>query len=147
MTELNRLLLAVADSPASLAAARAAVALAARLGAELRVVHVVPDGALRELLAGTQRPPGPAGERGAEPVPVLRHVAGLAQRAGVPVTTVRHEGDVGACILEEARHWGAELIVVGRTTRHGAGDPFIGVEAQRVLEFSDCPVLVVPGSH
>lgn len=145
MTELNRLLVAAADSPASLAAARTAIALAARLGAELRVVHVITDGALAVLLRTGGPPFAAPPQDPAEVAPVLRHVAGLAQRAGVAVSTVRHEGDVGTGILDEARTWDADLIVVGRTTRHGAGDPFIGVAAQRVLEFSDRPVLVVPG--
>lgn len=145
MSELNRLLVAVADTPASLAAARTAVALAARLGAELRVVHVVTDGTLSALLAGGRPAQAVLDVRGSDLVPVLRHVADLARRAGVAVTTVQHEGEVGRCVLDEARDWAADLIVVGRTTRHGAGDPFIGVEAQRVLEFSDRPVLVVPG--
>jgi nucleotide-binding universal stress UspA family protein len=145
MTELNRLLVAVADSPASLAAARTAIALAVRLGAELRVVHVVTDGALVILLRGTRSASAAPGEDAADVVPVLRHVADLAQRAGVRVSTVRHEGDAGTCILDEARDWAADLVVVGRSPRRGAGDPFIGVEAQRVLEFSDRPVLVVPG--
>ncbi|HEV7213036.1 MAG TPA: universal stress protein [Blastococcus sp.] len=142
MTGLQRLLVAVADSPASLAAARSAVELAARLGAQLRAVHVDTDGRLAVLLGR----PGPATGAGeAATVPVLAHVAELARRAGVAASTVQHQGEVGRCVLDEARGWGADLIVVGRTTRRGAGDPFIGVEAQRVLEFSDCPVLVVPG--
>lgn len=147
MTDLHRLLVAVADSPASLAAARSAVDLAVRLGAELRAVHVVADGHLAVLL-GRPAGSGPVPEApSAEAVPVLRHVADLARRAGVPVSTVQYEGNVGTCVLDEARRWDADLIVVGRTTRRGAGDPFIGVEAQRVLEFSDRPVLVVPASR
>jgi nucleotide-binding universal stress UspA family protein len=147
MTDLHRVLVAVADTPASLAAARTAVALAGRLGAELRVVHVVTDGVVSALLAGARPTPGSPAARGSDVVPVLGHVADLARRAGVAVSTVQHEGDVGRCVLDEARDWGADLIVVGRTTRHGAGDPFIGVEAQRVLEFSERPVLVVPATR
>jgi len=145
MTELRRLLVAVADSPASLAAARSAVELAARLGAQLRAVHVVSDGRLAALLGTVEPGTGARGSPAPEAVPVLAHVAELARRAGVPVSTVQHEGEVGPSVLDEARSWDADLIVVGRTTRRGAGDPFIGVDAQRVLEFCDCPVLVVPG--
>jgi nucleotide-binding universal stress UspA family protein len=63
----------------------------------------------------------------------------------VPVTTVQEEGDVAPRILDQARDWPADVVVLGRTTRRGAGDPFIGIEAQRILEFCDRPVLVVPG--
>ena len=137
---MERLLVAVADSPASMAAARTAVALAARLGAELRVVHVVRDGVVREALG-----PGVSQRRDAAADSVLRHVAEMAGRAGVPVTTVRETGDVSVQVMAQADAWPADVVVLGRTTRRGAGEPFIGADAQRVLEFSDRPVLVVPG--
>lgn len=142
--EVRRILVAVADSPAGLEAARAAVVLAAALSAELRVVHVVSDGVLAEALGSA----GPLGElaarRGSAADALLRHVAGLARRREVPVSTALHEGEVAPRVLDEARDWDADLVVLGRTTRHGAGDPFIGMPAQQVLEFSDRPVLVVP---
>ena len=136
---MDRVLVAVADSPASLAAARAAVALAAQLRGELRVVHVIQDGVVREVLG-----PGVSERREAAADSVLRHVAELAERAGVPVTTVRETGDVSVRVMAQADTWPADVIVLGRTTRRGAGAPFLGADAQRVLEFSDRPVLVVP---
>ena len=145
MTEMHRVLVAVADSPASLAAARTAVDLAARLHGELRAIHVIADGDLTTLLEAAGRQTHLTERRGSAAVSVLRHVAELAGRAGVPVTTVQEEGDVAPRILDQARNWPADLVVVGRTTRRGAGDPFIGIETQRVLEFCDRPVLVVPG--
>lgn len=140
---MQRLLVAVADSPASLAAVRTAVDLAARLQAELRVVHVVRDGAVRVALGPAA--PELSARREAAADSVLRHAAKLAERAGVPVTTVRETGDVCSRVIAQADAWPADLIVLGRTTRPGAGEPFIGAHAQRVLEFSDRPVLVVPG--
>jgi nucleotide-binding universal stress UspA family protein len=140
---MQRLLVAVADSPASLAAARTAVALAARLGAELRAVHVVRDDVVEEVLGSGA--PGVPERRDVAADSVLRHVARLAERAGVPATTVRERGDVCSRVMAQAEAWPADVIVLGRTTRHGAGEPFIGADAQRVLEFTDRPVLVVPG--
>ena len=61
------------------------------------------------------------------------------------MTTVRETGDVSVQVMAQADAWPADVIVLGRTTRRGAGEPFIGADAQRVLEFSDRPVLVVPG--
>lgn len=145
MTEMRRVLVAVADSPASLAAARAAVDLAARLHGELRAIHVIVDGDVSTLIGGASRQTHLTERRGSAAVSVLRHVAALADRAGVPVTTVQEAGEVAPRILDQARDWPADLVVLGRTTRRGAGDPFIGIEAQRVLEFCDLPVLVVPG--
>ena len=50
----QRMLVAVADSPASMTAARTAVALAARLGADVRV-HVVQDGDITTLIGTASR--------------------------------------------------------------------------------------------
>ena len=47
-------------------------------------------------------------------------------------------------ILEDARAWRADLIVMGRTGHTGPGGALLGSEAERVLEFSDRPVLIVP---
>lgn len=145
--DVRRVLVAVADSPAGLAAAREAVAFAARFAAELRVVHVVPDGVLAAALRTSGHPGGLAERQESSADALLRHVAAMAERAGVRVSTVQHDGDIAPWVLDEARDWGADLVVLGRTTRHGAGDPFIGAAAQQVLEFSDRPVLVVPESR
>lgn len=144
MNGVQRVLVAVADSPSSLTAARTAVQIATRLGAELRAVHVVADGELVAALAGTGGRNDLARRRRTAAVSVLRHVADLAQRAGVVVTTLQCEGDVGRCVLDEAHRWAADLIVVGRTARHGAGEPFVGGAVQQILEFTERPVLVVP---
>jgi nucleotide-binding universal stress UspA family protein len=40
--------------------------------------------------------------------------------------------------------WDADVVVIGHTTRRGTGEPFLGDAAQRVLEFSSRPVLVMP---
>jgi hypothetical protein len=42
------------------------------------------------------------------------------------------------------RRCGADTIVVARASERGVGVPYVGVEAQRILEFSDVPVVVVP---
>lgn len=139
-----RVLVAVADSAASLAAARTAVDLAARLAADVRAVHVVADGDVSTLIRAASGRGSLHERRQAAAVSVLRHVADLAERAGVPVTTVQRDGDIGASILAEAETWGADLVVLGRTARRGAGQPFLSDDAQQVLEFAEQPVLVVP---
>jgi nucleotide-binding universal stress UspA family protein len=146
MTEMRRVLVAVADSPASLAAARTAIALAGRVGAELRAVHVVQDGTLEQVIEAASHRSRLAERRETAAAAVLHHVAALAERAGVAVSTVQELGDdVARCVLHQARDWPADLIVLGRTARHGAGEPFLAPVSQHVLEFSECPVLVVPG--
>lgn len=123
---IHHILVAVADSAPSLAAARVAVDLARTLGAELRVVSV----------AFADR----------EPEPILRHVAAAADRAGVAVTTYAARDSVPPfeSILAESRAWGADLIVMGRTDKRRIGRAYLGSQTEHVLEFTEVPVMVVP---
>jgi nucleotide-binding universal stress UspA family protein len=125
---IMNILLPVDDSPPALAAARVAVDLAAALGARVTAVLVV-----------HQQPapadPGP---------PVLRYVARRAGQAGVACTTEVITGEVVGSVLDRAQSLPADIIVLGRSGRHLAGDPYVGSHTRRVLEFSDRPVLVVP---
>jgi nucleotide-binding universal stress UspA family protein len=75
---------------------------------------------------------------------VLHHVARLAEQSGVLIETRLLDGLPAAMILDEANRWPADLIVVGRSDRHEAGEPYIGSETRHILEFADRPVLVVP---
>ncbi len=143
---ISRILVAVDDSPASLGAARAAVELAAGLGARLRAVNVLRDHVLSQTLermSGYQR----VGERrDIAAAGVLGHVAALARAAGVEeVETCQLEGEPARCILAEARAWPADLIVIAKSSQQRrAGEPYVGGETANVLEFAERPVLVVP---
>lgn len=140
---IKRLLVAVDDSPGALAAARCGIELAQVLGAALCAVMVVADGHVRSSLRDTDT------ETGREPAAnaVLFHVSNLAQRAGVPVEVLQLEGAVATRVLEQARAWPADVVVLGRSRETGIGHPFIGSQARIVLEFAEAPVLVVPPSR
>jgi len=140
---IERILLAVDDSPAALAAGRLAVATAQAYGARLRVVTVVEDGLLDERLSvlGNQ---GLKARRASAGSSVLSHVARAAADAGVSAEVLQLEGEAGRRILESARRWPADLVVIGRSERRGAGDPYIGSVTRQVLEFAEQPVLVAP---
>lgn len=144
---ISRILLAVDDSPAALAATATAVDLAAACGATLRAVTVVADHEVTELLRASgdrrtiqQRREGAAGS-------VLRHVTRTADRSAVPVETSLLAGEPAPRILDEARTWSADLIVVGRAALSGPGQPYVGGQTRHVLEFADVPVMVVPPSR
>jgi nucleotide-binding universal stress UspA family protein len=145
---IERILVAVDDSAAGLAAARFAVALAAAVGARVRAVTVVGDGVTNERLIdarGTpESEPDVAMRRAAAARAVLVFVAGLAERLGVPHEEVRADGEVGAAVLAEAAAQRADLIVLGRAGLTGAGEPRLGWHARHILELSERPVLMVP---
>lgn len=141
---VERILLAVDDSPASLAAAKLAVGLAVGLHARLHVVHVAVDHELAAALSRASLRPHIHSRvsRGRESL--LARVSGLATSAGVPVTSELLEGDVVPVVLEEARRCGAGLLVIGRCAHRQQGDPYVGSEARALLELCDLPVVVVP---
>jgi nucleotide-binding universal stress UspA family protein len=148
---IHRILVAVDDSPAALAAARLAVDLAHDAGAALRVITVVADHATTERLradlgagAGDGHPDRLSPRRTAAADAVLRYVASLAAQASVPVAGIQLDGEPAARILEQARDWPADLVVLGRSDLPGTGRPYIGGHTRRVLEFAEQPVLVVP---
>jgi nucleotide-binding universal stress UspA family protein len=135
---------AVDDSPAALTAARLAVALADRLGASVRFVHVQGDGELVRRLAPTSDGERLSERRTRATRSLLLHVLALAERAEVPADTVSLEGEPAAGILTQARHWGADLLVLGRSGLRRPGQQYVGAVSRNVLELSDVPVLVVP---
>lgn len=126
---IARVLIAVDDSTESLAAARTGAALAAGWNASLRLVNVAAPG------------------RNAEGRRLLDYVARAARSSGVPserIETVVREGQPFRSILEEARTWNADLIVMAVSNRIGLRSPYVGSATEHVLEFAECPVLVVP---
>lgn len=141
---MDRILVAVDDSAAGLASARLAVRLAAQLGASLRLVHVVADSHVAAALRGSGEP-GLSERRSAAAEGLIRHVEGLARAAGVEAEAFELYGEPAPLILEQARSWPAQLIVIGRGLERGVGGPYVGRETRMVLEFAYQPVLVVPG--
>jgi nucleotide-binding universal stress UspA family protein len=137
--ETRRLLVCVDGSRASLEVARLAIDLARRWKSQLRVVYVVEtaeiDGAPDEDVITRLRESGHA---------ILTRIGEMALIDGIPVDQVLLEGIPFEAILEDARAWNADVILMGRTGRTGPGRALLGSEAERVLEFTDRPVLIVP---
>ena len=82
---------------------------------------------------------------------VLATCAATAHQAGVEVDTkfivlevlTRHICDA---IIEEAKRWPADLIVIGTHGRHGFNRLFLGSVAEGVIRLAVKPVLVIRGS-
>jgi nucleotide-binding universal stress UspA family protein len=141
---MRRILLAVDDSPAGLAAARVAVDAAVAWAGELRAVHVLVDGDVQRALASRGGAAAVRGRRDLGAQAVLHRVSDLAVRAGITVETLALEGQPARRILEQADGWPADLIVLGGAGRGRIGEPYVGTQVQHVLEFARVPVLVVP---
>jgi nucleotide-binding universal stress UspA family protein len=145
---IHRILVAVDDSPAGLAAARVAIDLAVVCRADVRAATVLLDGELEAALAGISAGRESAAalraRRGGGQTALLRHVVDLARARGIVPETVARVGEPAPCILDEARAFRPDLVVIGRSDRREAGQPYVGSEVRHVLEFAEQPVLVVP---
>lgn len=133
-------LLAVDGSDDSMEAARRAVDLAARYGAELGACYVIEtrtayDNAIvdPETVDRVLREEGEA---------ALAAVAELAAEEGVPVRGAIRHGTPHEELLDHAEREGADLIVVGRQGRSPLKAVLLGSTTDAVVRLSPVPVVV-----
>jgi nucleotide-binding universal stress UspA family protein len=74
----------------------------------------------------------------------LEQLAAPAREAGVPVRFGVYEGRVVAELLDRARGWPADILVMGTHGRGGFERWVLGSVTEKVLRKSPCPVLTVP---
>ncbi len=63
--------------------------------------------------------------------------------ADCPVSGSILTGDIRSSILDEAKNWGADLIVLGSHGRKGLSKLFLGSVAEGVAGHADCSVEIV----
>jgi len=77
---------------------------------------------------------------------ILRDGKVRAEKAGVRADTVLLEGmKTRLCdaVAEQARAWGADLIVIGTHGRRGIGRALLGSDAEQIVRTAPVPVLLV----
>jgi nucleotide-binding universal stress UspA family protein len=137
----SRILCPTDLSPPSTGAVELAAEIARAYDGEVVIIHVVdattPVAACRTPIAAA-----PTDERTA-----LCRLVAQAQVRGVGAAAVTVQGDVVPSILERARSWPADLLVMathdGRRGTHWA----LGSVTERVLRLAACPVLVTAAGH
>lgn len=142
----QRLLVPVDGSPASTRGLDEAIGLARNQGAQILLIHVVEewkiatgDVAGANLPAGSQR----LAQAGRE---LLEEAEARVTKASVPVHSVLIEEigvPVGACVVQRARQWPADLIVCGTHGRRGLARLLMGSDAEYILRHTPVPVLMV----
>ncbi|WP_373045400.1 universal stress protein [Vulgatibacter sp.] len=124
-------------SPSAAAAADAAAALAARLGTELHLVHVL-TGTGDEILLGTPQ------ESLLDPLKQLLDTETERLRGkGVPVQSFLLSGAPDEVLSDHAKKLEAQLIVVGSVGRRAALRWVVGSTSERTALSASCPVLVL----
>lgn len=143
----ERILVPVDGSPTSLRGLDEAVRLATLTHASLRLIHVVDD--LPLALSAEAYSPN-LGElvtllrEGGETI--LRDARAKVAATGIPVDTVLRdtfEGRVCDQVIDAAKDWQADLIVLGTHGRRGPGRVLLGSDAEQILRLAPVPVLLV----
>lgn len=126
-----------------------AVRLARDQGAALRCLHVIDEHVLAHNYLGVVIPPDLFDLLRDNGRKVLEEARAQAAGGGVaPETVLRESGGrrVSATILDEARAWPADLIVMGTHGRRGLSHLALGSDAELVVRESPVPVLLVRAS-
>jgi nucleotide-binding universal stress UspA family protein len=133
MAKFKRILVAVDGSATSMKAMREAVELACESGSVLRVLYAFGPG---------EHMPGPG------PGHILDDALAMAEADGVEASSrlVEFPGQsLGEVVADEARHWNADLIVVGTHGRKGITRAVLGSGAEQIIRLAPAAVLVVRG--
>lgn len=145
MGMFEKILVPVDGSRYSLSAVCMAARLAKIHGSELMIVHVMDESLLDQLARFSEKDKEAVREE-------LRNSAQgflsdmrceASKELGAATAVQIREGIPHEVILEEAAVWGANLIVMGKLGRRGVAQVLLGSVAERVIEFSEIPVLIV----
>jgi nucleotide-binding universal stress UspA family protein len=156
---LQKILLAIGDSPDFAQILESGLSLAEKLGAEILILHVlnplVPHGlsAVENPLVGGVLPI--VNDRAIEQfitawheyelkgIDRLQTYAAQARARGVKADTLQNYGDSGPLICEAAKNWGADLILIGRNQKSMLSEVFVGSTSNYVVHHAPCSVMVI----
>jgi nucleotide-binding universal stress UspA family protein len=156
---LQKILLAIGDSPDSVQIFAAGLTLAEKLGAEILILHVlnplVPhdlspvdsplvggilpmmnDLAIEQYIQAWKE----YEKRGIER---LQADAAQAKDRHVKAEILQNYGDSGPLICEAAKNWSADTIVMGRNQKSMLSEVLLGSTSNYVLHHAPCSVMVI----
>ena len=145
---LHNILVYIDGSESSIVAAQMAIAMAKTFGSKLKIVYVVNENLLNELLKAKvfvqmekmdyERDLEEDGKR------YLNYVEKLADAARVKVRFEMLKGVAHRVIADAARQHSADLIVMGTAKEQVGQRSLLSKERQMILGEVDCAVLLVP---
>jgi nucleotide-binding universal stress UspA family protein len=143
----RKILIATDGSHSSISSSRHGVKLAKTLGSDVLVLYVINEMAISRVIASIVRK-GFAQEDlrkalKASAEKIVTEVAKMGEASGVRVEPLIREGDPASRILDTARIEGVDLIQMGSHGEGGITSKLIGSVAQKVLNWSDTPVMIV----
>lgn len=140
----KRILVPVDGSRYSRDAVRLAIQIAKIHQSQLKIFHVL-DISLLDQLSRFSPDNGETmrEELGSSAQGFMRDMEREAAEEGIELSMEVQEGIPHETILEEISVWEPDLIVMGKLGRRGVAHILLGSVTERVVEFSDVPVLVV----
>jgi nucleotide-binding universal stress UspA family protein len=146
----QHILVPIDGSPTSQRALEEALGLAGQIGqsAQLELLYVIeiilfPDSEIYFNYAELQKTMRASGEK------ILAQAEKMVRQAGVALKTRLLEADgerVASVIVEEARRWPADLLVIGTHGRSGFSRILFGSVAEGVVRTAPVPVLLIRGT-
>lgn len=140
----QRILVAVDATPESADVLAAVADLAKPLGAQVRVLHVQTVDVVDGGSAGgfvEEESDTEAKKVVTDAVDKLR-AAGVAEVEGWAGETLR--SDIPNAVLDQAKDYGADVLVLGARRYHGLARLFLGSVSDAIVHRAPCPVLLVP---
>jgi|SRR5579875_2442587 len=142
-----RVLIAIDDSMASEAAINQVISQMKTKEAEIRLVHILDPYPTRlaKQIGSRDTPNFVAAVQKQREIArdLLERVTQILRAAGFSVSASTQEGDVHALIIEEAKAWHADLIVLGSHDRRSIWRFFSGSISEDVTRDAPCSVQVV----
>ncbi|HQR52292.1 MAG TPA: universal stress protein [Burkholderiales bacterium] len=148
MSAYQRILVPVDGSESSLLGVREAVRLARDQAAKIRFVFVVDESAVGLTLEGFVAFNDIVDALKQAGRDALAGADALAREAGLDAETSlveEYAGRVADAIVEAAKRWPADLIVMGTHGRRGLQHALVGSEAEGVMHKAPVPLLLVRG--
>jgi nucleotide-binding universal stress UspA family protein len=139
---VGKILIPTDGSDYSIRAAEFGLSLVKLLNAEVTIVYVIDTVALNEVAKITDRDDLER-ELRQDGSRYIKYVLGLAENEGVKASSMIVKGIPFEQIVHLAKTLDIKMIVMGTYGRRGADRILIGSVAERVIEYSSCPVLVV----
>ncbi len=139
---VKKILIPTDGSDYSIRAAEYGLSLAKMLSAEIIVVYVIDTVALDQIARATQREDVER-ELKQDGQRYVDYILRIAKEQDVKASSLLARGRPFEQIVHIAKGMGMDLIVMGTYGRRGTERILIGSVAERVIEYSTCPVLVV----
>ena len=139
---IKKILIPTDGSEHSIHAAEYGISIAKTHEAQITVVYVLDEVVIDRFTKVTDREDVER-ELKADGQRYINYVLGLAKKAGVKSTSLIAKGRPFEQIVHLANGLDMDLIVLGTYGRRGPERILLGSVAERVIEYANCPVLVV----